>query len=325
MKGVRGALQVPHKKTPMYSLLLCLAWLAFSPVGANAQTTKTDTLFYFHPDSLNNECTGVLLSLTYYAIYYEIGDQIDSYNLKELHMQFCKGLTLDVIPLPPSFSLDVQIGELDSLPEQGLQIDSLPGEVIATIPITFNDSTELYPNWKIVPLDTFPELHDLTGSFWLEGYPMSWTTWDTSRSIPGHSFRRIYPEINCWSTGPGVREWAVKAVIEYSSLGTDDDPDNIPKMYQLYQNYPNPFNSQTIIADSAPGQSAVSITIYDVLGREVRNLRGHADKRGLKNYVIWDGKDNSAEDVPSGVYLYSLRVFSQVNGPTKTKKLLLLR
>ena len=46
----------------------------------------------------------------------------------------------------------------------------------------------------------------------------------------------------------------------------------MPKIYKLSQNYPNPFNPVTNISFDIPKASYTNITVYDILGRSVKNL-----------------------------------------------------
>ncbi|MCB0266442.1 MAG: T9SS type A sorting domain-containing protein, partial [Calditrichaeota bacterium] len=58
-------------------------------------------------------------------------------------------------------------------------------------------------------------------------------------------------------------------------VGIDDGgvAQNIPTEHELLQNYPNPFNPTTEIRYAvANSNSPVKLTIYDMLGREVRTL-----------------------------------------------------
>ena len=85
--------------------------------------------------------------------------------------------------------------------------------------------------------------------------------------------------------------------------------------FTLAQSYPNPFNPSTKIVFTIPAQGKVTLKIYDILGREVRTLVNSNLKAG--NYNI----EFNAGELPSGVYLYNLRV----NNYNETKKMLLLR
>lgn len=88
-----------------------------------------------------------------------------------------------------------------------------------------------------------------------------------------------------------------------------------PQEFALYQNYPNPFNPTSTIQYAIPQTGFVNISIYDILGEEIRVLVNEEKTPG--NYeIIFDGKD-----LASGVYFYKIRTgeFSQI------KKMVLMR
>lgn len=89
----------------------------------------------------------------------------------------------------------------------------------------------------------------------------------------------------------------------------------IPNVYQLYQNYPNPFNPVTTIRFDLPVSGFVSLTIYDLLGREVATLVNEEREAGL-HAVHFDGSKFS-----SGAYIYKI----QSGNFTAAKKLLLMK
>jgi len=59
----------------------------------------------------------------------------------------------------------------------------------------------------------------------------------------------------------------------------------------LEVNYPNPFNPSTLIRFELPHSSGVRLSIYDILGRCVRNLVDGHRSAGM-HAVVWDGMDN---------------------------------
>jgi len=83
------------------------------------------------------------------------------------------------------------------------------------------------------------------------------------------------------------------------------DSDQIPESFSLNQNYPNPFNMNTVISFSLPQKSAVTLDIYDILGRRVINLLDRDLNTG-HHQVIWNGKNSRGESVTSGIYFYRL-------------------
>src|SRR5690606_12507553 len=78
--------------------------------------------------------------------------------------------------------------------------------------------------------------------------------------------------------------------------------DIIPSEYKLQQNFPNPFNPVTNIVYQLPKSGLVQLKVYDLLGSEVAVLVNEVKSEGL--YEI----NFDASNLPSGVYIYSLRV-----------------
>ena len=94
----------------------------------------------------------------------------------------------------------------------------------------------------------------------------------------------------------------------------------IPESYQLFQNYPNPFNPDTKIMYNLPEEQFVQITIFNMLGYEVKTLVNKMQGAGLKT-INWNGLDDNNKKLPSGLYLYSL----QSGSFRETKKMLFLK
>ena len=74
----------------------------------------------------------------------------------------------------------------------------------------------------------------------------------------------------------------------------------------LRQNYPNPFNGQTTIGYVLPEQGDVSVTVYDILGRQVKVLVNGFHAAGEYTAMF------DAANLAGGVYIYSVRFGSQV-------------
>ncbi len=75
--------------------------------------------------------------------------------------------------------------------------------------------------------------------------------------------------------------------------------------YSLVQNYPNPFNPVTVIQYSLPTPSNVSLEIFDMLGKKVRNLVSNRQRAG--NYtIVWDGRSDQGKQCSSGIYYCKL-------------------
>jgi hypothetical protein len=88
-----------------------------------------------------------------------------------------------------------------------------------------------------------------------------------------------------------------------------------PIAFRLEQNYPNPFNPSTTIKYELPNSSHVTLTVYDVLGREVSVLVNERRDAGVYD-VKFDGSN-----LASGVYFYRL----QAGDFVQAKKFVILR
>jgi len=104
--------------------------------------------------------------------------------------------------------------------------------------------------------------------------------------------------------------------IETSVKNTIKCPDN----FALYQNYPNPFNPSTTIKYQLAENNHVKLSIYDLLGNEVRTLINENQSKGIQS-VNWNSNDNSGQPVSSGIYFYRIQIDNQM----ECKKLILMR
>jgi hypothetical protein len=110
------------------------------------------------------------------------------------------------------------------------------------------------------------------------------------------------------------------------ATGVDAGP-GLPASLSLEQNYPNPFNPVTKIrftigdphssgdAGSDGGGRSTTLTVYDVLGREVAVIVNEKKSPGTYEGT-WDGRDAA-----SGVYVYQLKA----GGTLQSRKMLLMR
>jgi len=142
-----------------------------------------------------------------------------------------------------------------------------------------------------------------TGSTWIE--------------IPTPNNSAIYDLVFTDSlTGYGVGREGEIIKYKYPNTTPYVEQDQfLPLQFELFQNYPNPFNPVTTIDYSIPFGSHVQLTLYDQLGNEVAVLEDTYKQRGSYKSV-WN-----AEDLPSSIYYYQLRVGSY----TDTKKMILLK
>jgi hypothetical protein len=79
----------------------------------------------------------------------------------------------------------------------------------------------------------------------------------------------------------------------------------LPVQVALTQNQPNPFSPSTSIRFYLPQRDRVSLQVYDVAGRVVRELASGTQDAG-HHVVTWDGRDAGGRPAGSGVYLCRL-------------------
>lgn len=116
--------------------------------------------------------------------------------------------------------------------------------------------------------------------------------------------------------------------ITYRTVDVDEEkPQSLPASFELSQNYPNPFNPLTLIPFTVHssqftvhGPIPTTLKIYNIRGQLVRTLVDENLRPG-KHKAKWDGKDNSNNEVSSGIYFYQLKIGEE----KKTRKMVLVK
>ena len=145
----------------------------------------------------------------------------------------------------------------------------------------------------------------------------TWSAPEFISSFPNYLLigSKILDENVVYLSGGDVTSQGLVLKTSNAALPVELDLQKPPTEFALEQNFPNPFNPTTKIVYSVPQTAYVSIKVYDLLGNEIETLIGVEKSPGLYE-IIWD-----AENIPSGVYLYSLQA-----GDSKiSKKMILLR
>jgi hypothetical protein len=142
-------------------------------------------------------------------------------------------------------------------------------------------------------------------------------------SVPETEAR--YVRITVLGNSEGPRSRTMNTIMEVEIHGYPPDlkvnaqPHQPAIDFQL-QNYPNPFNSGTTIQYQVPYSGRVMIEILALSGQHVNTLLDEEQQQGMHR-VYWDGRNENAHLVASGVYFCRItsRQLSAIN------KLLLLR
>lgn len=105
-------------------------------------------------------------------------------------------------------------------------------------------------------------------------------------------------------------------VYEYPfTVNTENYRQSTPRNYYLSQNYPNPFNPSTKIKYTIPKTSLVTLTIYDLLGKEIETLVKEEKSPGYYETTF------NGSNLSSGVYFYRISAGEYI----QTKKFILLK
>lgn len=137
----------------------------------------------------------------------------------------------------------------------------------------------------------------------------------TNSPMPSYSANCVRVDIhqNVWvGTDNGLVIYNENGIV-----GIDNNTSviNIPEDFKLYQNYPNPFNSQTKIKFELKKREKVKLTIYDIKGKEIKELLNETKSPGIYELVL------DMNDFASGTYFYTLVTSNR----SETKKLILIK
>lgn len=132
----------------------------------------------------------------------------------------------------------------------------------------------------------------------------------TGRTFAGY----IFGGIKSAFTNPGTMSQPtspndiILKVYVTRTTGITQNNSEIPTGYKLEQNYPNPFNPTTNIKFALPKSGAISLKVYNMLGKEVAVLVNKDLQAG--EYTV----DFNAVNLASGIYFYKLQTneFSQI-------------
>jgi hypothetical protein len=119
-------------------------------------------------------------------------------------------------------------------------------------------------------------------------------------------------------TGETYDGQAVTGTDEIRTVPTNDEPTSTEMVTAVF---PNPFNPQTTIAFDLPQRVAVSLHIFDIAGRLVKELINAEELSPGRHEVVWNGRDDAGRQVASGTYFYRLEAGSY----SETKRMVLIK
>ena len=132
-------------------------------------------------------------------------------------------------------------------------------------------------------------------------------------------YQTIYDTMYYYGVSSITFDWTVGAYDNYDTTWASNGPwqytidvsqlslqdEILPSYYILSQNFPNPFNPSTSIQYTIPENSIIKLTIFNIQGEEVNEIFNREHIPGQYT-ILWDGKDNNGNTLPSGMYFYRL-------------------
>jgi hypothetical protein len=93
-----------------------------------------------------------------------------------------------------------------------------------------------------------------------------------------------------------------------------------PTTFELSQNYPNPCNPTTSIRFSLPEAANIKLTLYNILGQEIKTLLNQYKEVGVYSF------DLNVSELNSGLYIYNLQALTaKGHSFVETRKMILLK
>ena len=116
-------------------------------------------------------------------------------------------------------------------------------------------------------------------------------------------------------TGEGIE---LVKIINNKITAVDRSKGDLPETFTLFTNYPNPFNPTTTIEYQLPKSDVVTLTVYDMLGNEVKILHDGLLQSAGRHKIKFNG-----DGLSSGIYLY--RLTTKGNSSSLVNKMILLK
>jgi hypothetical protein len=206
--------------------------------------------------------------------------------------------------VPDSITVDVQVSyKGGSLTSAGLSLGLHADQSAFINPLQIFFNKQGYQHLGFATNGKIPSFGALSFVFYLNASDANMLGF----GVQVRNLKAVYPDstilLDFGSSSTGV------AVTENGSRS--------PASFALMQNYPNPFNPSTRVLYSIPEAGNVDLALYDMLGRQIAVLVRGAQSAGTHEAVI----DAQKLDIPSGVYIYSLRAGKF----TQSRKMILLK
>jgi len=125
---------------------------------------------------------------------------------------------------------------------------------------------------------------------------------------------------------PGKYQYRLRIVdndgsAKYSNIAEVNT--GMPVRFNLSQNYPNPFNPSTTINYQIPEKSFVKLSVFDILGNEVKNLMNEEKEAGYYSLSF----NAAGKNFSTGTYFYRMTITGLETGKvsSEVKKMQLIK
>jgi hypothetical protein len=207
----------------------------------------------------------------------------------------------------------------DSAPDSGYSVDNLSPNPPAALAGQYLGGSQLWLHWNAnteVDLSHYAVYRGAEPGFVPDEGNRIGSAMDTSFVDNDYGCGEYYYKVSALDIHENESSSALLTPDMITGVpGTDTHFANV-----LFQNVPNPFGLDTQIAFSLENAGRVSLKIFDVKGRLVRELVDQ--ERGPNRYVeFWDGRNSSGRLVAAGTYFYRLELpgWSSVRKMTLTR------
>ena len=129
----------------------------------------------------------------------------------------------------------------------------------------------------------------------LDNEPLSVSLWSVGENVEYSLMVDSIKDVIADSVRTGDLRYSTDGIYIVQTEKEEQQEPDLPTNYTLFQNYPNPFNPTTTIRFSIPQDSHVRLTVYNLLGQEVKELVDSDRVAGI-HQVQFD-----ASNLPSGV------------------------
>jgi hypothetical protein len=210
------------------------------------------------------------------------------------------------------------IADIDNDGELEFIVGTGNGSLVIPNMYAFNLDTTVVYGWPLSGEDIYVTFaaDDIDNDGMLEIAAGSWADYTMHCwELGANSFNKellVWPNFHYDLKNTGLYDFVMPAVEETES--------STPIAFSLSQNYPNPFENTTIVNYRIARAGNVLLEVYDIVGKKVGILVNSYKPAGCYS-VVWDGRNETNQMMPSGVYFYSIK-FDDV---VKVHKALLLK